>query len=274
MVMGMTEAQIAALPEVVVKPRDEVAILVVDYGTPRDIENLIRSADEYEPDRPWWIWRNYHPTHNGEFDPEFLEAHPNVFVHQHDENLGHGKGINRIATRAIIENPQYLFVLNPDTAFTEPIIDRMVEFLEKDPDRALVGPKQMDSTQRITHGGFFGTNEEPKMANWKVHDPGNRLSRENKQAVMVAGAAFVISVADWLDYGPLLETSHYYNETKLCYHLTAHGRQVWYMGEVSMIHEWHKSTPMGSPLTDGAMAADREMFRQWCDSHNPPIAHD
>lgn len=256
--------------------RSRYAILVVDFGTPDDIKRLLGSAEAQEPGRHWVIYRNFHPDRPERMVIDYgLVPSQKVHIIETSENRGHGYGINRAAEAAIeLWDPEYLFILNPDTLFMEPILDKMAAFLEESPSRCIVGPKQMDSADRITHGGFFGTNLKPEMRLWQSYDRRNEKARDNSPAVMVAGSAFLIRTEDWLEFDGLLETFHYYNETWLCYHVRAHGREVWYMGEVWMVHEWHKSTPMGSFLTDGRMESDRELFRKRCREHQPLIECD
>lgn len=259
-----------------IRNRARFAILVVDWGTPDDIHRLLRSAEKHEPGQRWVIHRNYNPAKPGRMKLDSFD-YPSQKVHiiEAKDNRGHGYGINRAAEAAIeLWDPEFLFVLNPDTLFMEPILERMASFLDEDPLRCIVGPKQMDSADRITHGGFFGSNRKPEMRMWKMHDRLNEKARDNQPAVMVAGSAFLIRTEDWIEYGGLLETHHYYNETWLCYHVRAHGREVWYWGEGWMIHEWHKSTPMGGLTTDAKMPIDRETFRKMCRTHNPPILCD
>ena len=90
----------------------------------------------------------------------------------------------------------------------------------------------------------------------------------------LAGSAFLCDPVDFFGLGGMLESHHYYSETWLMYHARAHGKKVVYWGKATLIHEWHQSSPIGDPATDGRMKEDRELFRYMCDTHEPPIPRD
>lgn len=248
------------------------AVLVVNWSTPDDLEKCLGSVRQHEGDVGVYVFQNH-------YNREVAEASLNTARRygaswwQHMENLGHGAGINRLADQAKWHH-DYLFIVNPDCVWTEPVMDTLIAFLEEDPKRCIVGPKQLDSKMKITAGGIFGTFEKPQHRMFKFPDAGNAQARDVLQATVVAGSAMMIRTADFVEYGGLLEANHYYSETWLCYHTAAHGRTNWYYGKVWMIHEWHRSSPIGSPLTDGKFHEDRALFRKMCDEHDPPIPHD
>jgi GT2 family glycosyltransferase len=86
--------------------------------------------------------------------PAMLRAEfPDVFLIEPQRNLGFAGG-NNAALRPILENrltllfpvapadpPDYLLLLNPDTEVLEDAIPRMVHYLDRNPDVALVGPR-------------------------------------------------------------------------------------------------------------------------------------
>lgn len=255
----------------------ETVALVVNWSTPKDLVRCILSAEQCEPGLDWYIWQNHHPEIDSQPALKGLKdvLGDRMRLLQSGVNRGHGYGINRLADRAWgFGRPEYYFVVNPDVIWTEPVINRLVTFLEEDPVRAIVGPKQMDSHDRITAGGIVGTLERPTHRSWHKSDHHNVMVRDSIKSTVVAGSAFLIRSQDFKDYGGLLEARHYYSETWLNYHLQAHGREVWYYGQPVMIHEWHKSSPVGHPVTDGKFQEDRELFRRNCDEHVPPIPHD
>jgi GT2 family glycosyltransferase len=250
-----------------------VAGLVVDWSTPADLDVLIKSAMTHDPDMYWMVWKNFHPQFANQFysfqdiyNPEFWS------VIWSDANRGHGYGINRAAIRAQeLWNPEYYFIVNPDCEFRVPIIEDMILFLEEDPDRWIVGPKQLDSKMRITAAGIFGTDIKPKHRFWRMPDPKNTLARDAQQAIMAAGSAFMIRASHFQFLGGMLEAKHYYSDTWLSYHARAHGGQVWYYGKPWLIHEWHRSSPVGFDGTDGNFIPDKKLFQAKCREHDPPI---
>lgn len=254
----------------------DVVSLVVNWSTPDDLLRCIKTAEEHEPHR-WVVHQNHHDTIDSEPVLRQIEEMlgPRVAMSGSDQNLGHGAGINQAARLAAVTfDPTYFFIVNPDCEWRQPILTRLATFLEADPIRALVGPKQMDGKGRITAAGIVGSGAKPQHRYWHEFDPGNVLARDAMPSVTVAGSAMMIRSEDFFNFGGLLEAKHYYSETWICYHLRAHGRQVWYYGDPWMIHHWHRSSPVGSMLTDGKFEQDKMLFRKMCDTHNPPIERD
>lgn len=250
-----------------------VSALVVDWSTPGDLDVLIDSAARLEPEMKWSVWRNYHPQHS--HDPYRFQStieHRSWSMISGDKNYGHGYGINRAAIAAQERwDPEYFFVVNPDCEFRVPIIDDLVGFLAQETARWIVGPKQLDSKMRITAGGIFGTDVKPKHRYWRTPDPKNALARDAQQAIMAAGSAFLIRAEHFRFLGGMLEAKHYYSDTWLSYHARAHGGEVWYYGKPWMIHEWHRSSPVGFDGTDGNFTPDKKLFQAKCREHDPPI---
>lgn len=248
------------------------AVLVVNWSTPDDLDTCLSSLREHEGDVGVYVFQNFHMKETADRSLAVANKHGAAWW-QNMENLGHGAGINRLAQQAKWDH-DYFFALNPDVKWTEPVMDRLIGFLQEDPQRCIVGPKQLNSQGQITAGGIFGTFEKPEHRMFKFPDSTNQKARDTLQATVVAGSAMMIRRDDFLEYGGLLEAHHYYSETWLCYHTAAHGRTNWYFGEPWMIHEWHRSTPIGHPESDGRFTEDRELFRRMCDDHDPPIPHD
>lgn len=255
-------------------PKAKVAALVVNWNTPYDLIRLVESADEWEPNLRWSFFQNKPPPGlDNPWQTIVKGRSQRVVIQRGRENHGHGYGINRAAEQAKY-NADYYFILNPDCLFTEPILDRMVDFLEEDPVRCVVGPKQMDSSGRVTAGGIIGTMEKPVHRYWHYRDSANTLGRDIVKVPTVAGSAMLVRAEDFHEYGGLLEAKHYYSETWFNYHVQSHGRECWYYGEAAMIHEWHRSSKLGAQSTDGSMKQDQELFRRMCDEHDPPIPRD
>jgi GT2 family glycosyltransferase len=258
----------------------DVVMCVVNWSTPADLLRLMGSADEWEEGQVRWsIYWNHHDAmdvENSQIRTDIHNRYSGRVVSQvSTENHGHGYGINRAVDAAtVMWDPQFVFAINPDCAFIEPVLCRLTSALDEDPARFAVGPKQMNSQHKITAGGITGKPENPIPRFWQKHDPRNEVGIERVVGPMVSGSAFVVRTPDFYEYGGMLETAHYYSETWLMYHATAHGRECWYIGDARMIHEWHRSSRVGSPLTDGRMAEDRERFRAMCDAHDPPIPRD
>ena len=261
--------------------KSDVVCVVVNWSTPDDLKRCIDSAFEVEGPMYWSIWQNHHD------EKEMMDRNHRailgaiagrsrwMMVSNGMQNYGHGFGTNRAAELAIkMFDPEYLFLVNPDAKWVEPVMDQMIEFLNVHPKAAMVGPKQMNSKYQITAGGIKGGNKGAAHRFWLQYDQANEVARDTFMAPTIAGSAILVRAKVFEELGGMLEAKHYYSETWLCYHAREHGYEVWYHGEAWMIHEWHQSSRMGSPQTDGKMPEDRTLFRRMCDEHDPPILHD
>lgn len=261
--------------------RHDVTCLVVNWSTPDDLKECIDSGFKEEGPMYWSIWQNHHDQkdmrdRNHRAIMESIAGRSRWMMAQTGrENHGHGYGINRAAKLAVEWfDTEYLFLVNPDAKWTEPIIDKMIEFLNVHPKAAMVGPKQMDSKNRITAGGIEAGSSGVGHRFWLKVDQANELARDSFMAPTIAGSAILVRTKVFMELGGMLEAKHYYSETWLCYHARAHGYEVWYNGDPWMIHEWHQSSRHGAADTDGAMTGDRKLFRRMCAEHDPPIPHD
>jgi GT2 family glycosyltransferase len=209
-----------------------------------------------------------------------LEDCPAVSVLNLTTNVGYAGACNAAAT---IGDCEVIALFNADTELRPGVVDRCYELLMQNADWGVVGPKQVSLEGKITHGGIFGTLDAPKHRGWHEQDRGQY--RDVEEAVTVAGSAYFIKRTVWDELtacplyqdvaphaaGAFLPTKHYYEETFASYHAQAHGHKVVYVGDTSMIHAWHKASPVGG-ASDQQMPESRRYFRLACDHHD--IAHD
>lgn len=196
----------------------------------------------------------------------------------HRHNIGYARAVNAAAKDA---SGTVLGVFNADTKFTDgECIPYCYNYLLNNADVGAVGPLQVDSRGRVTAAGFFGSPERPKDRGFRSRYP--QQFTDNAEAVTISGSAFFVSSEAWKSMlecpiyqkmfpgveGALLPTNLYFEETGLMYHLRIHGYKVMFLGQASMIHEWHMSSPVGSQGRKAA--ASRKIFREFCDAHGIP----
>lgn len=269
-----------------------IDLCVTNYNTPLQLQRLVDTlhSDAQAYARPWRLyiadngstddslwhmsrWAADSPNWDGK--TYFIEA-----VLQNN-NVGYAAACNQLASYG---SSPIIGLLNADIWLTTSDILR-IEQQFKNPDVAILGPKQRDEAGRITHAGIFGTQSAPKMRGWKEHDPHDLLYRNLEECVTVAGSAYFIRREVWdvlstcVVYkeqfpeaeGAFMPTPHYYEETYCSYHAHAHGFKVFYDGNTSIGHSWHASAPQGQGR-DGYWQVSQKMFREACDKHG--IDHD
>lgn len=195
-----------------------------------------------------------------------------------EDNIGYSGACNLGAS---CSSSKYIGFFNSDCEFNNnKCIDECVEYLEKNPDVAVVGPLQYSSDGKVTHGGIFGTHEAPQHRGWNTKSISNY--RDTKEAVTVSGSAYITRRDVWNEMieCPIYKESfpdatgawppfpHFFEETLYSYHVYAHGYKCVYLGEAEMIHQWHKSSKIGSQ--DKNFKIGQKGFREFCDKHGIP----
>lgn len=189
-----------------------------------------------------------------------------------DKNYGYAVACNMGAS---LGHAPYLALLNCDIAFEENCIQTIIEYFENNPVVGVVGPRTTTSDGLLTHAGIFRT-AEGRDTHRAWMQPDNRSYQDVVSVPTVSGATYFVRRTCWQELtechsyqesthaqGAFLPTKHFYEETWCSYHARSHAWDVVYLGTVKMIHEWHKSSPVGSiPLSEA-----EDIFRKACADH-------
>lgn len=178
---------------------------------------------------------------------------------ENQDNVGYAKAVNRGVAESSPDGAPIIAVLNNDVKFLPGCMSGVVDVFNSSEDIAIVGPKQVDSSGKLTHGGIVGQGN-----GWDGHrfwmEQDNGQADDEFNAPMVSGSAMFTRRDVWdemfacpqyreaapLAEGAFLPTPHFFEETYYCYHVRLHGYVCRYTGKLSMIHEWHRSTTVGS----------------------------
>lgn len=252
-------------------------LIVVNYRTPHDLKRFVDSVtDTCEADevRVWIV--DVDPIDSAESLARRLEVQGYAARYMHvGYNCGYGRAVNMAAA---LVSGDVIGIFNADTVLAEGVVSACRDDLMENPMWGVVGPRQIDRQGKITHAGICGTQTKPKLRGWKQFDHGQYGQVE--EVVYVAGSAMFLRHGIWQEMahchsfkaaqpnamGALLETPHYYEDSWLCNHLRSHGYQVMYKGDVTMRHDWHRSSKIGG-VADRQMKKSREIFRDTCRAH-------
>lgn len=253
-----------------------IDLIAVNYKTYPLIQRFIDSYEKYKPavDSRLIIIDN-------ESDPESVESlnRHSALIFSSAANHGYSGACNAGAARG---DSEYLAFFNSDTEFVNnTCVDLCVQYLEEHPDTAVVGPLQYSSDRKVTHGGIVGSLDAPKHRGWLSPNI-DRYRDVLPEVVTVAGSAYFIRRSIWNEmrecpvYMEMFPTAtgafppfpHYFEETLFSYHVQGHGYKCAYLGEAEMIHQWHKSSPVGSQ--DKNFRYGQKLFREFCDMHGIP----
>ena len=265
-----------------------IDVVVVNYRTPSDLAGFLESLLEVVFEVPMTLSvANVVPT---EEDAEVAESwlakfKVPVIYSVFKTNCGYARACNRSAAILGQGTPRATIAFfNADTRLKPGVLDSCHWLLGLNDRWGVMGPKQVDESNRITHAGMFGSNDKTAPRGWRQSDSG-QFDDLRSDAITVAGSAYFVKRECWdeLTYcetfrksapevlGAFLPTEHYYEETFCSYHARDHGWKVVYNGEVSMIHKWHRASKVGG-WAEKQLPASREYFRRACKAHN--IVHD
>lgn len=250
-------------------------LTVVNYRTPGDLAGFLASLDANLPTCAWELTIvNVAPQ---DADTDVAEAymgrhHGGRYI-SFAENVGYARACNAAGAEG---DREVLGLFNADVRITPGSLDACHEAIFNDACWAVLGPRQVDDTGRLTAAGIFGSATAPVHRGW--HQPSSPGLYEDVRddAVVVSGAALFMRRRVWDELtacaagpggqGAFLPTPHYYEETWCCYHAQAHGYRCIYWGPTTMVHRWHQASALGG-WADQQMAVSREMFRSACSAH-------
>jgi GT2 family glycosyltransferase len=251
----------------------DLTIVVVNYHTDVLLRRFLNSLATYEPKCSYEvIVVNVESSTIANAATDHLQ---NVKFITFEDNVGYAKSCNAAARMATGRNIAFF---NADTAFkNSECVDICSEYLDEHPDVGAVGPLQTSSTGYVTHAGITGTNRQRIDRGWKSRSP--QKYSDTIDCISISGSAYFTRMSTWLEMrecptyqtivplaeGAFLPTQLYFEETWYSYHLRGHGYRVVYLGHATMIHEWHKSSPVGSQSRKIREAG--EQFKLACDLH-------
>lgn len=258
----------------------ELQIIVINYQTPGDLKAFLDSFEAVRAEVDCTLTVvNVCP---GPEDHEVVRRGYENGVICDDgwtwlKNVGYNKAANHAASSG---SGLYLAIFNADVELRPGVLAGCVAALEENPARAVVGPRQVDESNRITSAGTFGTIENPVMRGWHEYDNGQYADTRD-DAVHVSGSAMFWRRSVWNELtacpqfqsaapgalGALLSTCHhYYGETWAMAHALLHDYLVCFYGPAAAIHKWHRSSPVGGEV-ELRMPQEKEEFERALKAH-------
>ena len=182
--------------------------------------------------------------------PDFIRTQfPSVHLHCNRRNLGATKALNFGFARA---RGEFVLKLDADTELMSDCIDRLLEFLRRDPDVDVVGPRTFNTDGTIQEtarhfpgalSGLFG--RQSTLTRWFPNNPISRryLARQFLDStepfeVEQVGGAFMLfrrhllSEVGFLDEGYY----HYWDDTDWCWRLRAAGKRIFCVPAAEIFH--------------------------------------
>lgn len=182
---------------------------------------------------------------NGSVDgsPQRLEKDFSQLTYIYNKkNLGFSAGNNVGIRYALESKADYIFLLNNDTIFIEPILEKMIRFMQKYKKAGILGPKLICPDGSIQESAIRQTGPFTFSLDLiGLHNIFLRYNLSNlfipKEVGYVAGAAFLIRAKIVKKIGYLDERFFFYAEDKdWCFRCIKEGFKVFYLPNVKIIH--------------------------------------
>ncbi len=167
---------------------------------------------------------------------------------QNDKNLGFAKGNNIGIKQA---KGEYIMLLNSDTVVKQGAIERLIDFLDKNPEFSIVGPRLLnqDKTPQA-NCGWFPDLKVCFLMLFKEHFGGSKAVRfspdKSQQVDWLMGAAFVARKEVFEKTKGLDENIFMYmEEVEWFYRARKFGYLSWFLKEAEIIHLGRGSSKSG-----------------------------
>jgi GT2 family glycosyltransferase len=198
---------------------------------------------------------------NGSTDDSSLklkQEFPEIERIRYERGIGFGAANNRAAMQA---TGRYLLILNSDTEIQNKAVSRVIEFLEEHPKAALAGCRlikddgEMDRACRrsfptplVSFYKLLGLNvlfpRSPRFAAYDLR----HMPVDGRYQVDSLVGAFMIGRREVLGPMPFDEEYFFYGEDiDLCYTVKEKGHEVWYLGDITMLHRKGGTTNKREP---------------------------
>lgn len=123
----------------------DLSVTIVSYNNKRDISRCLDSMLSFEKDNGLSLQIFIVNNSQSEFCEDLAKKFP-VKVLNLNENKGFGGGHNSVLS---LLDSRYHIVLNPDILFEEPILSRLVKYLDDNPEIGALAPLIVDAKGNV-----------------------------------------------------------------------------------------------------------------------------
>jgi GT2 family glycosyltransferase len=193
-------------------------------------------------------------------------------------SLGYAQALNA-GIGALCSEADVIVCLNADTRMLE-ADDAILDLFDRDPDLAIIGPRQINARRQIVHGGIVqwpdGTPWDLDLRHrcWHqlVDQPHvDALTRMTFEVPTVAGSVIycrrrtLSALGGWPEF-----SRYYYEDTGLCLLARHHQRRVLYTGSVTWEH-LHEGSPLRRSVRTHFITKATGQFIAWSAEQGIPL---
>lgn len=229
----------------------KVSIIIVSWNTKKILADCLDSINKSSFSQPYEIIVVDNAS-SDETSDYIKNKYPSVRLISNTANKGFAFANNQGAE---IAKGKYLFFLNPDTILFEDTLNNLIEFMDKNPDIAMCGPKILNDDltiqksvrnfpswkaafYRYTFLKYFGIFKS-KFNHWHNRSFNYEIQSDVEQII---GAAILTKKNIFYNINCFDERFFmYYEEVDLCHRLVMSGNKIVYFPNSKLIHLGGKS---------------------------------
>ncbi len=226
----------------------KLSIIIVSWNCRDLLRKCLVSLEEYHPDNDWEVIVVDNNSQDG--TKELLDVYDSKMefkVLLFDENLGFARG-NNMGLDYV--RSEYVLFLNPDTEIIDNSLQKMIDFMDENPQIAAIGPKLLNSDKTIQRSvRKFPTLFSQILVLLKLHNFVPRLPtlkkyfqldfdyNKTQEVDQVMGAALMIR-KNILDKVSSFDEGYkrIFEEVDLCFRVKKAGFKLYYFADAQIIH--------------------------------------
>lgn len=233
----------------------DLSIIIINYKTPSLLRQCIKSILRNTPKLNFEIIIIDNNSRDGSAEMIEDNFYSVVKLIANKKNLGFPKAVNQGVDAA--KASKYILLLNPDITVLPNSLEQIYDFMEKNQDIAVLGPKLVNPNGSIQNScftqfttpqivlyrrTFFGKLKHAQkeidkflMANWDHATP--------RDVAWILGSCMFVRMAAISEVGPMDERFFMYLEdVDWCRRFLENGWRVYYWPKVNMVHYYQRAS--------------------------------
>lgn len=232
------------------KQRPDISVVIVNWNAKDFLRLCIDSIKATFPPITYSIIVADNASTDG--SPDMIaEEYPEVLLLRSQKNLGYTGASNLGMSRA---DSEYILLINPDLEFKPGAVAAMIDFMQKNEDVGMVGPKLLCEDGSLQYNGrkfptfwreFLGVTRLYKFAR-EYHDKKLSWGRSDFDKTVetdeISGACMLTRKSVIDKVGMMDERFFmYYEDVDWCLRVRKAGWRIFYIAEAVVVHFWMKS---------------------------------
>jgi hypothetical protein len=228
--------------------RMNLSIVIVNWNTCELLAQCLDSIFAHPPGGDFEVWVVDNDSQDGSREM-VQDRFPMVHLVANGENPGFARANNQALRRAC---GKYILLLNPDTLVTHGALERLVRFMEENPEAGGAGPRLLNPDLTLQESCY----PRPTLFSefWRMFHlesirhqgtyPMDQWSLEEDREVDVLKGACMIVRCDVLNQVGFLDEDYYIysEEVDLCYRMQQAGWRLYWVPQAQVIHFGGQST--------------------------------